>query len=285
MFIQVLRWFADKMSMKPVSVDAAGSRTCSKKKAGFTIVELMVVIIIVNLLSGVAVPKITDLIEKTKQKIDLLQLYYLRDALNRALYESEMTNDGSVTDNKGGCQDVSISNMNSYLKSTKGMLLFVVEQNGSWPANYQGSGKEAGTNNMCGLLVAGGFWNTAFHDAGFGAIADIVYARAKSSGSGNEIPNFQKSSFTAYQLSNGWWRTYPTKPLFISRFMNNDHSTGTNQTRFAMKMQWHGMDPKSQNLEVFFGGHDKDWDQALLSRQGVCFSTYGQAGCKRSTPK
>jgi prepilin-type N-terminal cleavage/methylation domain-containing protein len=68
MFIQVLRWFADKMSMKPVSVDAAGSRTCSKKKAGFTIVELMVVIIIVNLLSGVAVPKCTDLIEKTREK-------------------------------------------------------------------------------------------------------------------------------------------------------------------------------------------------------------------------
>lgn len=280
MFIQVLRWFADKMSMKPVSVDAAGSRTCSKKKAGFTIVELMVVIIIVNLLSGVAVPKCTDLIERTKQKIDALQLYYLRDALNRAMYEGDI----HATDGKVGtsaCKDVTSESMDNFLTDKKGMLLFVVEQNGSWPANYQGAGKGAGTNNMCGLMVAGGFWNTAFHDAGWGAIADIINARAH----GDDFNTYAKSSYTAYKLSNGWWRTYPTKPLFISRFMNNDRSTGDNQTRFAMKMQWHGMNPKSQTLEVFFAEDTKEWDQSLLSRQGVCFSTYGQAGCKRSTPK
>lgn len=257
----------------------------NKWKGGFTLVELMIVIIIVNLLSGVAIPKITNLIEKTRQNIDVMQLYYLRDALNRAMYEGEMTNDGNVADNKAGCQEVSTEKMNSYLKSTKGMLLYVVEQNSVWPANYQGAGKGAGTNNMCGLLVAGGFWRSAFQDAGFGAIADIVYARAKSNSNGNDIPQYQTSSFTAYKMSNGWWRTYPTKPLFISRFMNNDGSLGTNQTRFAMKMQWHGMNEKSRSLEVFFGEHDKDWDQALLSRQGVCFSTYGHVGCKRSTPK
>lgn len=257
----------------------------NKRKAGFTIVELMVVIIIVNLLSGIAVPKVTDLIERTRQNVDVTQLYYLRDALNRALYESDMTNDGNVSDNKAGCKDVSSENMDKYLKDKKGMLLYVVEQNGVWPANYQGSGKGANTNNMCGLLVAGGFWRTAFTDAGFGAIADIIYARAKSNSNGNDIPKYQTSSFSAYKLPNGWWRTYPTKPLFISRFMNNDRSVGTNQTRFAMKMQWHNMNPQSHTLEVFFGEDTKDWDQSLLSRQGVCFSTYGPAGCKRSTAK
>lgn len=42
----------------------------SKKhwKGGFTLVELMVVIIIVNLLSGVAIPKLTDFIEKNETK-------------------------------------------------------------------------------------------------------------------------------------------------------------------------------------------------------------------------
>lgn len=280
MFIQVLRWFADKMSMKPVSVDTAGSRTCSKKKAGFTIVELMVVIVIINLLAGVGVPKLTDLIERTRQNVDLMRLYHLRDALNRALYEGDVY----ATDEKvgtSGCKDVSKSNIDKYLSDAKGMLLFVVEQNGTWPANYQGSGVGAGTNNMCGLMVAGGFWNTAFHDAGWGAIADIINARAH----GNDFNTYAKSSYTAYKLSNGWWRTYPTKPLFISRFMNNDRSTGDNQTRFAMKMQWHGMNPQSHSLEVFFAEDSKTWEQSLLSRQGVCFSTYGPAGCKRSTPK
>ena len=45
------------------------------KKAGFTIIELMVVIIIVNLLSGIAVPKCTVLIEKAKERVDMLKLY------------------------------------------------------------------------------------------------------------------------------------------------------------------------------------------------------------------
>lgn len=281
MFIQVLRWFADKMSMKPVSVDTAGSRTCSKKKAGFTIVELMVVIIIVNLLSGIAVPKLTDLIERTRQNVDLMRLYHLRDALNRALYEGDVyATDGKV--GTSGCQDVSKSNIDKYLSDAKGMLLFVVEQNGIWPANYQGSGKGAGTNNMCGLMVAGGFWNSAFQDAGFGAIADIINARAH----GDDFKNYGKPTFVAEKVNNNqWWRTYPTQPLFISRFMNNDRSTGTNQTRFAMKMQWTGMNPQSQSLEVFFAEDTKTWEQSLLSRQGICFSTYGPAGCKKSTPK
>ena len=57
----------------------------NNRKAGFTIIELMVVIIIVNLLSGVAIPKLTELIERTRERVDLLKFYYLRDALNRAL--------------------------------------------------------------------------------------------------------------------------------------------------------------------------------------------------------
>ena len=62
----------------------------NKWKGGFTIVELMVVIIIVNLLSGVAVPKLTDLIERSKQKIDLMTLHLLKDAINRHMYESDI---------------------------------------------------------------------------------------------------------------------------------------------------------------------------------------------------
>lgn len=254
--------------------------TRNKWKGGFTLVELMVVIIIVNLLSGVALPKVTDYVERTRQKLDLLQLYYLRDALNRALYESDVhTADAVVGTN--ACNDVSAANMDKYLTDSKGMLLFVVEQNSSWTVNYQGSGKGAGTNNMCGLLITGGFWSSAFKDAGFGAIGDIINARAHN----NDFKNYAKPTFTAKQLSNGWWRTAPTKPIFISKFMNNDRSTGTNQTRFAMKIQWTGMNPNSHSLEVFFAEDEKTWQQSLLSRLGTCYSTYGQAGCTKSTSK
>ena len=252
----------------------------NRGKLGFTIVELMVVIIIVNLLSGVAIPKLTGLIERTRQKVDLMRLYHLRDALNRALYETDIyTNDGTV--GTSGCKDISGDNMDTYLRDARGMLLFVVEQNSVWEVNYQGSGKGAGTNNMCGLMIAGGFWSTAFKDAGFGAISDIINARAH----GDDFTTYASPTYVAKQLSNGWWRTYPTEPIFISRFMNNDRSTGTNQTRFAMKVQWTGRNPESRSIEVFFAEDTKTWQESLLSRQGVCFSTYGQAGCKNSTAK
>ncbi|MDD5944049.1 prepilin-type N-terminal cleavage/methylation domain-containing protein [Fibrobacter sp.] len=161
MIKKAIRCFSDMLSMNPVSVETAGSRVCSRKKAGFTIVELMVVIVIINLLAGVGVPKLTDLIERTRQNVDLMRLYHLRDALNRALYEGDVyATDGKV--GSSGCKDVSKSNIDKYLSDAKGMLLFVVEQNGIWPANYQGAGKGAETNNMCGLMVAGGFGTVRF---------------------------------------------------------------------------------------------------------------------------
>ena len=280
MFIQVLRWFADKMSMKPVSVDAAGSRTCSKKKAGFTIVELMVVIIIVNLLSGVAVPKCTDLIEKTREKIDLLKLYYLRDALNRALYEDNVHNINTTNGAGKGCGNNDVSQLDSYLASNEGVALFVIERHSTMPANYQGKLSSGNKNNMCGLLFSGGFWNTALKDAGFEAIADIVADRANNN-------TFNKNSKTYTLVSadkkNGieWDRTYPTKPIFISRFFNKDYSmTGTNQNKIALKIRWSGGDPHSNSLEVFFAPASGTYQTASRSRLGTCFSTLGDAGCR-----
>mgnify|MGYP002623460715 CR=1 FL=1 len=238
----------------------------------------MVVIIIVNLLSGVAVPKLTDLIEKTRQKVDLLKLYELRDALNRALYEGDIH---TIEGNGGSCGNPSTENMDKYLVDPKGMQVFVVEKNGSWPVNFQGNGVGANSNNMCGLFVAGGFWMDAFKQAGFGAVADIVSDRAN----GNNI-NQHSSTYSVKKLSNGWWRTYPTKPIFISRYLNSDPAmTGENQSRFTMKIQWTGRNPNSHSLEVFFAENSNTWEQSLLSRQGVCFSTYGQAGCSKSTAR
>ena len=283
MFIQVLRWFADKMSMKPVSVDAAGSRTCSKKKAGFTIVELMVVIIIVNLLSGVAVPKLTDMIERAKQRIDLMTLYLLRDAVNRHMYESDMFSVANAGDSTYA------KNLSNWLKDGAGATLFIMELHSVMPANFQG--KRDAQNNVSELMYKGGFLKDVFDEAGMGAIGDIVAQRYKYANKADSIKG--NSRFIATTVSNGanknYVRTYPTKPVFISKALNySSTNSGTNQYRVGFKLQWTNKDPNSHSIEVFIGkekasGAEGRWDSAMLTCQGVCFSTYGSKGCQKST--
>lgn len=284
MFIQVLRLFADKMSMKPVSVDAAGSRTCSKKKAGFTIVELMVVIIIVNLLSGIAVPKCTDLIERSKQKIDLMTLYLLRDAINRHMYESDIFSVANAGDSTFA------KNLSSYLTKDGGAALFIMELHSVMPANFQG--RRNTEQNVSELMYKGGFLKDVFDEAGMGAIGDIVDQRFTYPGNkANQIQG--NSRFVATTVSNGankdYVRTYPTKPVFISKALNHASSySGENQYRVGFKIQWTNKNPNSHSVEVFIGlekstSTEGRWDSAMLTCQGVCFSTYGDKGCKKST--
>jgi prepilin-type N-terminal cleavage/methylation domain-containing protein len=284
MFIQVLRWFADKMSMKPVSVDAAGSRTCSKKKAGFTIVELMVVIIIVNLLSGVAVPKLTDMIERAKQRIDLMTLYLLRDAVNRHMYESDMFSVANAGDSTYA------KNLSNWLTTDKGATLFIMELHSVMPANFQG--RRNADQNVSELMYKGGFLKDIFEEAGMGAIGDIVDQRfAHPDSHASEIES--NSRFVATTVSNGakkdYVRTYPTKPVFISKALNHSSTnSGTNQYRVGFKLQWTNKDPNSHSIEIFIGkeqstANEGQWKSAMLSCQGVCFSTYGSKGCQKST--
>ena len=121
----------------------------NKRKAGFTLIELMVVIIIVNLLSGVAVPKLTDMIERTRQRLDVMKLYYLRDALNRALYESEYDNINEGT--YGSCGTVTKAKLDTALKY--GMALFIIQRSSYMPANYQGVHSSAKTiRKQCSVM-------------------------------------------------------------------------------------------------------------------------------------
>ncbi len=283
MFKKVLRWVSDTLSMNPVSVDAAGSRTCSKKKAGFTIVELMVVIIIVNLLSGVAVPKLTDMIERAKQRIDLMTLYLLRDAVNRHMYESDMFSVANAGDSTYA------KNLSNWLKDGAGATLFIMELHSVMPANFQG--KRDAQNNVSELMYKGGFLKDVFDEAGMGAIGDIVAQRYKYANKADSIKG--NSRFIATTVSNGanknYVRTYPTKPVFISKALNySSTNSGTNQYRVGFKLQWTNKDPNSHSIEVFIGkekasGAEGRWDSAMLTCQGVCFSTYGSKGCQKST--
>lgn len=273
---------------KLCSLKAPQGAARNKWKGGFTIVELMVVIIIVNLLAGVGIPKCTDLIEKTREKIDLMKLYYLRDALNRALYEDVVTNvtarDG--LDKYNACKNVDGTTLENNLKNEKGIALFIIQRSSSMPVNYQGVHDKAKSNNMCGLMINNGFWNTAFKDAGFGAVADIINDRASTGGDKNVKTT--SSTYTAVKnsMNTNWWRTYPTKPIFISRFLGSDPTEKTqSNTSIVLRVRWTGGNPDSHSLEVFFNYDNGNYQSALRSRLGTCFSTMGEAGCINAAHK
>ena len=61
----------------------------NKAKRGFTLIELMVVISVMGILASIALPNVFGVVERSRQRIDLLRLFYLRDAIDRALIESE----------------------------------------------------------------------------------------------------------------------------------------------------------------------------------------------------
>ena len=233
------------------SLKAPQRASRNKWKSGFTIIELMVVIVIINVLSGVAVPQLTDYIEKTRQRIDLMKLYYLRDALNRALYEGDVQN----IDEKATCsgRQNSKDKLSKWLASKDGVTLFIIELHDVLPANYQPDNKNRikDDQNMCGLLTSNGFWSDALRDAGFDAIANILIDRQTGKYRDDK-------GYTAYQVkinNQNWWRTFPTQPLFVSRAMNGDPNaakTGVGgQNRYNFKIRWTNGNEQSHSLEVF----------------------------------
>jgi len=74
------------------------------KKKGFTLVELMIVIVIIGILAAIAIPKFADMVDKSKEGATKAQLTAMRGALN--VYYSD--NEGKYIRVPSGTSDQTV---------------------------------------------------------------------------------------------------------------------------------------------------------------------------------
>lgn len=263
-------------------------------KTGFTLIEIMVVIVIMGVLAGVATPKLIGYSERVKEKADMMKLYYLRDALNRALIESEVALYQSDFVTKGDKAADNLKKLKDKLASETGLDLFVYELRPDFYTNIQNNHSSINSGSeMSKIIGNSGVWYDALRDAGFDGVADILAAR-----NGN---NYKKDGDTYYSVeykqgNDTYYRTYPKKQLFMSNLLNHGKGAGLDKIstqggnntnyRLTLRFQWTGGKESSHSVEVALlpagakiRNNSNGKGGALMSDNGVCFSTYGDIGC------
>lgn len=269
-----------------------------KMKHGFTLIEIMVVIVVLGVLAGVGAPKLIGYSEKVKEKADMMKLYYLRDALNRALLESEVALYQSDFVTKGDKAEDNLKKLKDKLASEAGVDLFIIEMRPDMANNIQHNHSSINNGSeMSKIIGSSGVWYDALRDSGFEGVADIVALR---NGTRKGKLDQDGDTYYAYSYTDAagktQYRTTPKSPIFMSKLLNrgkNDElnnitSQGSNKTnyRLTMSFQWTNGEESNHSVEVALlpakakmRKKSNKKGGALFSDNGVCFSTYGPIGC------
>ena len=77
-----------------------------KNKLGFTLIEMLVVVLIIGILAGIALPQYTRAVEKAKVAQALITLKYMRDRGQEFMLQHDMSNydDWPLTNDKLGIE-------------------------------------------------------------------------------------------------------------------------------------------------------------------------------------
>ncbi len=249
-------------------------------KRGITLMELMVVIAIMGILSTVAVPKLFGAGEKAREKIDLMKLYDLRNAINLALIEDldAMTKYTTIKTRSADYKKKLNDTLSAGLSYDGGATLFVIELHRDYAINVQNSHYNANNKyNVSEMIGNEGTFYEALKMANFDAVADIIADRIRD---GNNYKS-DKETYTSTEWKNQrgtWYRTTPRRPLFQSRALNVG-KVDTN-TRYTVSLHW--TDPGNPySVEVFLNPNGGTYKTAYLSDNGTCFSTLGRKGCEK----
>ena len=261
----------------------ASTHEYNQPKQGFSLIEVLVVIVVLGVLAGIGVPKIMNYTENTKEKTDHMKLYYLRNALNKALVGSEdaLSNTTTAKAMNGDDKQKLIDKMNRVLKTETGATLFVIEVHNGLSVNVQNSHSEANnSNNISDILGTTGTWCDALRESGFEGVADIIADRINNKYK-KDTDSYTSTPWYDDVKKQTWYRTAPRRPMFTSRALNIGKEKAN--TRYTMNVRWSNTKNPGNSVEVYLLPNGKKWNSALLTDNGTCFSTYGPAGCANSS--
>jgi len=229
-----------------------------KRHSGFTLVEIMVVIVIMGILAVVAVPKLFGMIEKSREKTDLAWLFYLRNAVEHQLaaqgYDSNAMTSASAS---GSEQYYNWTTVSEWLKDKSGMVLFRVERRSQPKQANETTYWFAGGHLSSGEAYGSGFFYDIMNEMGWGEIFKGL------------------STSDKYYTFSG--------PFFTSKALTRLPSEGGvgSKNLYHVRIRWASSNPNRTKVEeakeviVWLG--NGDWNAPLIGNYGTCFSTEPKA--------